>query len=133
MIIGVKSQHSIPEGNEETKLQNPFEIKPAMVFAIFFVALSIISILAQKTFGNSGLLILSAIIGVTDIDPFILSLVHHTSSIERVFVSAIIIAAMSNTIFKGIYFAFISKQLQKTTMIRYGIWAVLHLPLIIMN
>jgi len=133
MIIGIKSQHSIEKGNDETKLQNPFEIKPAMVFAIFFVALSVISVLAQQTFGNSGLLVLSAIVGVTDIDPFILSLVHHTSSVERVFVSAIIIAAMSNTIFKGIYFAVVSKQLQKTTMIRYSIWALLHLPLIIIN
>ena len=133
MVIGIKHNHVSDDDTPVTTLQNPFEIKPAMLFAVFFVGLSVITLLSQKAFGNIGLLVLSAITGVTDIDPFILSLVHQTFSVERVFVSAIIIAAMSNTIVKGIYFAVISKQLQRPTLIRYGIWAALHIPLIIIG
>lgn len=130
MVIGIKYQHTSSDDDTVTTLQNPFEIRPAMLFAIFFIGLSVITLLSQKAFGNLGLLVLSAITGVTDIDPFILSLVQQTVSVERVFVSAIIIAAMSNTLVKGIYFAAISKQLQKATLLRYSVWAVLHIPLV---
>jgi uncharacterized membrane protein (DUF4010 family) len=98
MLIGIKSTHATANGTDETTLQNPFEIRPAMMFGIIFVSLSVITILAQRAFGSAGLLALSAITGVTDIDPFILSLVHQTASPEHLAVSAIIIAAMSNTI-----------------------------------
>ncbi len=133
MVIGIKYKKISEDDTPVTTLQNPFEIRPAMMFAVFFVGLSVITILSQKAFGSVGLLVLSAITGVADIDPFILSLVHQTVSVERVFVSAIIIAAMSNTIMKGIYFAAISKQLQKATLLRYGVWAALHIPLVLIG
>jgi len=53
--------------------------------------------LGKKLFRKYRLLVLSAIVGVTDIDPFILSLINGASHIEPVIVSAIIIAMMSNT------------------------------------
>jgi uncharacterized membrane protein (DUF4010 family) len=130
MVLGIKSKHHQENDTSVTTLQNPFEIRPAMVFAIVFVGLSVITLLVKQMLGGTGLLALSAITGVTDIDPFILSLVQQAGSVERVFVSAILLAAMSNTIVKGVYFAFISKQLQKETAIRFGIWAVLHIPLV---
>ena len=133
MVIGIKYKKISEDDTPVTTLQNPFEIRPAMMFAVFFVGLSVITVLSQKAFGSVGLLVLSAITGVADIDPFILSLVHQTVSVERVFVSAIIIAAMSNTIMKGIYFAAISKQLQKATLLRYGVWAALYIPLVLIG
>jgi uncharacterized membrane protein (DUF4010 family) len=131
MVIGIPSRKSDNGGNEETALQNPFEIRPAMVFGLFFVGLAAITVLAQQAFGKTGLLVLSFITGVSDIDPFILSLVNQAASVEVVFVSAIIIAAMSNTLVKGIYFALISKQMQKITFMRFGVWALLHIPFIL--
>jgi uncharacterized membrane protein (DUF4010 family) len=130
LVFGIKSKHAHADESQVTTIQNPFEIRPAMMFGLFFVGLSVITILTNKLFGSAGLIALSAITGVTDIDPFILSLVQQSVSVENIFVSSIIMAAMSNTIMKGIYFTVISKQLRRETVIRYGIWATLHIPLI---
>lgn len=130
MVFGIKSRHAHAEASQVTSIQNPFEIRPAMMFGLFFVGLSAITTLTNKFFGSTGLIALSSVTGVTDIDPFILSLVQQATSVEQIFVSAIIMAAMSNTIMKGIYFVAISKQMRRETLIRYGIWALLHLPLI---
>jgi len=70
---------------------------------------------------------------VTDIDPFILSLVDKTPNLESLVISAILVSMMSNTIIKGIYFAFLAKQERAATLWRYGLWAALHLPLIFMT
>ncbi len=46
-------------------------------------------------------------------------------------VSVILISTMSNTVFKGIYFGTLAKTARKETLIRYMIWALLHIPLIL--
>jgi uncharacterized membrane protein (DUF4010 family) len=131
-VTGVRSgRGSGDETLNVPTLQNPFELRPAMMFGIFFVSLSIISMLASDIFGKTGLLVLSAITGVTDIDPFILSLVQRSSGVDHVQLSAIIVAAMSNTLMKGIYFGALAKQMRKEALLRYGAWALLHIPFII--
>ena len=132
IIISFMAKSKAPQSSENSvsTLQNPFEIKPAVIFAALFVLLSIITILVRNFLGNVGLLFLSALVGITDIDPFILSLVSKLQPIETIVVSAIIIAMMSNNIIKAIYFAFQAKQEQKKTFILYGIWTLLHIPLI---
>ncbi|MHB9013055.1 MAG: MgtC/SapB family protein [Ignavibacteriaceae bacterium] len=131
LSFGLKSKKSQPGAHSVSTLQNPFEIKPAIFFAALFVILSVVTILVKNYFGNGGLLTLSAVVGVTDIDPFILSLIQGAKPLEPIIISAIIMAMMSNTIIKAIYFAVQAKDIRKETYIRYGIWAVLHLPFII--
>jgi uncharacterized membrane protein (DUF4010 family) len=128
----IKPAAQKPGQHQVSTLQNPFEIKPAIIFAILFVLLSVITILVKKFLGNAGLIILSAVVGVTDIDPFILSLVRQSQPIEHIIVSAIIVAMMSNTIIKAIYFAVQAKHEQKRTYLLYGIWALLHIPIILL-
>ncbi len=130
IILSFMVKSKTPHSNQSSvsNLQNPFEIKPAFIFAILFVFLSVITIWVKNFLGNIGLLVLSAIVGITDIDPFILSLVSKFQPIQSIIVSAIIIAMMSNTIIKAIYFAFQAKQEQKKTYILYGIWTLLHIP-----
>jgi uncharacterized membrane protein (DUF4010 family) len=111
-------------------IQNPFEIKPAIIFAALFVILTIATIWVKNFLGNAGLLVLSVVVGVADIDPFILSLVNSVQNIEPVIVSAIILAMMSNTVIKAVYFTVLAKQEKKTAYLRYGIWVLLHIPLI---
>ncbi len=118
----------IPE-SETPELHNPFEIRPAVVFAILFVGLSILTSLIAKSFGNVGTLILSVIVGIGDIDPYILSIIQGIDVDAGVVVSAIILAMMSNTIIKGIYFGVLASSVRKATMLRFGAWALLHLPL----
>ncbi|HTY09603.1 MAG TPA: MgtC/SapB family protein [Bacteroidota bacterium] len=113
--------------------QNPFEIRPAMAFAALFVILSVVTGLVQKNIGNAGVLGLAGIVGVTDIDPFILSLVHDATAVSTIVVPAVIIAMMSNTIAKGAYFAVLSPSTRKQTALTYGLWALLHVPLIVIG
>lgn len=109
-----------------SSIQNPFEIKPAVIFGFLFVLLSIITIWVKQFFGEGGILGLSAIVGVTDIDPFILSIINKQSLVENIIISAILISMMSNTIVKGIYFGFLAKGLRKEVIIYFGLWVVLH-------
>ncbi len=131
LAFTIKQGEQKPGEHQVSTLQNPFEIKPAVVFAALFVVLSVITIFVKNFFGNIGLLILSAIVGVTDIDPFILSLIRKSGSVHAIIVSAIILAMMSNTIIKAVYFAVQAKQEKKKTYLLYGVWALLHIPVIL--
>ncbi len=122
----------IPKTTEEgvKQLQNPFELRPALVFAILFVLLSVVTKLVKQYIGVQGLLTLSAIVGLSDIDPFILSLVHGAQTDISLVASAIIIAMMSNTIIKGIYFSYFVPSLRLKTLERFGFLALAHIPLL---
>jgi uncharacterized membrane protein (DUF4010 family) len=96
---------------EETGLQatggNPLELGPAALFAALFVAVSLVSNWAKAEFGTSGIYTLAAIVGVTDIDPFVLNLAQGgTSGLSNsATAAAILIAASSNNILKALYAA----------------------------
>jgi uncharacterized membrane protein (DUF4010 family) len=113
-----------------SSIQNPFEIKPAVIFAFLFVLLSIVTIWVKQFFGGSGLLALSGIVGVTDIDPFILSIINKQLLVENIIDSAILISMMSNTIVKGFYFGFLAKGLRKQVILYFTIWVLIHILLI---
>jgi uncharacterized membrane protein (DUF4010 family) len=85
--------------------RNPLEIVPAAVFAGLFVATSLASSFATSEFGTSGIYALAAIIGVSDIDPFVLNLVQGgtTGITNTAIAAAILIAASSNNILKAFY------------------------------
>jgi len=109
---------------------NPFEIKPALIFATLFVILSVGTVFINKIYGNTGLVVLAIFTGVTDIDPFILSLVHQSGDYQTIVISSIIVAMMSNTIMKGAYFGILARKARPATFWRYGLWALLHIPII---
>ncbi len=135
VLLSVRVMWRSPSGNQDSvpTLQNPFEIRPAMGFAALFVILSVVTGVVQKSIGDAGVLGLAGIVGVTDIDPFILSLVHGSDALSKIVVPAIIIAMMSNTIAKGVYFAVLSPTTRKETAITYSVWALLHVPLILIH
>ena len=112
-------------------LQNPFEIRPAVVFAGLFVFLTIATIVVRSHLGDGGILALSAIVGVTDVTPFIMTLAHAPEGASHLVISSIVLAMMSNTIAKAVYFATLSGKNRKETAIRYSIMALVHLPFIL--
>jgi uncharacterized membrane protein (DUF4010 family) len=85
--------------------KNPLEIIPAAVFAALFIATSLASSFATSEFGTSGIYALAAIIGVSDIDPFVLNLVQGgtTGVTNTAIAAAILIAVSSNNILKAFY------------------------------
>ena len=114
-------------------LQNPFEITPALMFGFLFVILSVVTTLVQTNAGSTGVLTLAGIVGVTDITPFILSLLRNPDAVKVVVLRAILIALMSNTVIKGFYFAFLVRSARRETALRFGIWALCHIPFIVFS
>jgi len=62
-------------------------------------------VLVRSGFGNAGVLSLAGVVGVVDVDPFILSLVRTPQGGVTLMRRGILIAMMSNTFVKGVYFA----------------------------
>ena len=87
---------------------NPLELGPAVLFATLFVVVSLLSNWAKAQFGTSGIYALAAIVGVTDIDPFVLNLAQGGTSgmSDSAMAAAILIAASSNNVLKAAYATF---------------------------
>lgn len=115
------------EGEGTSNLQNPFEILPALGFAALFTLFSVATSVVKTFMGASGLVLLALVVGVVDIDPFILSAVRN-SGVEKIVVAAILMAMLSNTVAKGVYFGAQAKPMRRQAILRYTGWALLHLP-----
>jgi uncharacterized membrane protein (DUF4010 family) len=87
--------------------KNPLELGPAFIFATLFIVTSVVSSRATAAFGAAGIYSLAAIVGISDIDPFVLNLAQGgtTSVTMAALTAAILIAASSNNILKAIYAA----------------------------
>jgi uncharacterized membrane protein (DUF4010 family) len=115
-----------------TTLQNPFEVIPALIFAALFIVFTIVTALVRTQFGDAGLITVSALIGLADITPVALSLAN-TPTADSLLVAAILVAMMTNTLAKGVYFSSLVGSVRRTTLIYFSIWAALHLPLIFLG
>jgi uncharacterized membrane protein (DUF4010 family) len=93
------------EVQREYEPKNPLELLTAFMFAGLFLAMLIITQLAVTYLGKGGVDTLAAIMGVSDVDPFIMGLTQAAGTLTPVNVAAgaILIAAASNNIVKGIY------------------------------
>ncbi|HYC14657.1 MAG TPA: DUF4010 domain-containing protein [Stellaceae bacterium] len=85
--------------------RNPLEIGAAALFAVLYVVFSLISTWVAAEYGRAGIYVLAAIVGVTDIDPFVLNLAQgSTAGITIAGVAgAILIATASNNLLKAAY------------------------------
>jgi uncharacterized membrane protein (DUF4010 family) len=85
--------------------KNPLELTTAFLFALLFLVMLVATQLAVTYLGKGGVDTLAAIMGVTDVDPFIMGLTQAAGTLTPVKVAAgaIMIAAASNNIVKGIY------------------------------
>jgi len=86
---------------------NPLELGAAAIFALLFVAVSLATVLVKSQLGISGIYALAAIVGISDIDPFVLNLAQGgiTGVENAALAAAILIAASSNNILKAAYAA----------------------------
>ena len=85
--------------------RNPLELRAAFLFALVFVVVLVVTDLAHEYLGRAGLYSLAAIMGVTDVDPFILGIAQGgpVAMPIRIAATAIVIAAASNNVIKAIY------------------------------
>lgn len=83
---------------------NPLEFKTALIFAGLFILFGMITVEVNKIYGTTGIHILSFLVGVTDIDPFILNIFQSKWNIENtILVTAVLNAITSNNLLKMIY------------------------------
>jgi uncharacterized membrane protein (DUF4010 family) len=84
---------------------NPLELIAAFLFALFFLGMLVATQLAVTYLGRAGVNILAAIMGVTDVDPFIMGMTQAAGKLTPlpVAATAVLIAAASNNLIKGIY------------------------------
>lgn len=89
----------------EYEPHNPLEMGAAFVFALFFVAMLVATQLTVTYLGDTGVNLLAAIMGVTDVDPFIMGMTQAAGTLTPIKVAsgAVLIAAASNNLVKGIY------------------------------
>jgi uncharacterized membrane protein (DUF4010 family) len=95
----------------EAPPRHPLEFSTALLFAFLFVLFAGLTHFAVQHFGANGLHILSFMVGFTDIDPFILSLLDgkfHVS--EAALEAAILIASGSNNLLKAGYAVTLSRN-----------------------
>ncbi len=85
--------------------QNPLELVAVAIFAALFVLTSLLSTWVTTEFGMAGVYSLAAVIGITDIDPFVLNLAQGgiLGISNNAIAAAILIAASSNNLLKAVY------------------------------
>ncbi|HLK49728.1 MAG TPA: MgtC/SapB family protein [Bryobacteraceae bacterium] len=89
----------------EFEPKNPLEMRAALFFAGLFLAMLVATQLVVMYLGKAGVYSLGAIMGVSDVDPFIMGMTQAGGSTTPLTVaaSAILIAAASNNVMKGVY------------------------------
>lgn len=102
-----KSTETVRSNSIEEK--NPLEFKIAILFTVLFVVFTFITHFTIQFMGANGLQLLSVIVGVTDIDPFLLNLFqgHYQVSLAMIGV-ATFQAIISNNILKACYTLWLS-------------------------
>ena len=110
----------------ETKHTNPLEFKTAAIFGVLFIVFAVVTDLVLKKYGSTGVAILAYMVGITDIDPFLMNLLQHKSGIEMTtIVLAIVNATNSNNLLKMIYaISLASKNIRKSLIVNFLILIV---------
>jgi uncharacterized membrane protein (DUF4010 family) len=114
------------DGGAVTHPRNPLEIGAALVFAVLFIAVSIVTGWIVRHFGTIGAYGLAAVVGVTDIDPFVLSIAHGgVAGLDlSASAAAILIASSSNDLLKaGYVFAFAGRRAAWRPLLGLGVLA----------
>lgn len=109
---------------------NPLEFKTALIFGLLFAFFAVLTNYVVANYGNMGVSILSFIVGVTDIDPYILNLFQSTDKqlIVQTIVHATVIATASNNLIKMIYAIILGeKSIYKNMVIGFGTLTVISL------
>lgn len=114
------------EGGQEPRIHNPLQLRTAFGFAIVFMGVLVLTRLAVAHLGKGGVFGLAALMGATDVDPFIMGLTQAAGSATPLAVAAqaIVIATAFNNLAKGIYaFALADRATGKRAALGLGLLA----------
>lgn len=118
-LVRIKNKPAAEITSEVNNTHNPLEFKTAFIFGVLFTVFTVLTNLVVTNYGYIGVNILSFIVGVTDIDPYILNLFQRggESIYLNTIVNATIIATASNNLIKMVYTLIWGKSLQKRNII----------------
>lgn len=107
LVISLRKKGKvIPDSLQPTHPQgNPLELTAAFSFGSLFLVITILTKYMITYFGSKGVYSLAAIMGITDVDPFILSLTQSAGKSVSLTIASIsiLIATASNNAVKGFY------------------------------
>ena len=108
---------------EAKKIKNPLEFSTAMLFAFLFVLFSVITKYVLISYGTQGLDFLALVVGVTDIDPFLVSLYSGKYQVALpAIANATLIAISSNNLVKlGYVLVLGNKVIRLSAILGFGI------------
>ncbi len=97
-------------GHQPIAVKNPLQLGMALKFGILLAAVLFLSEAMKAWFGNYGIYALSVVSGLMDVDAIVLSLSKSAKQdlASEVAVMGIILACITNTLVKGMIFAFIA-------------------------
>jgi len=126
VYFSILKKASINTNNEtlsKNAHQNPLEFKTAVLFGFLFVLFAIITGYVVGHYGAYGTKMLALVVGVTDINPFIINLFQGKWNLETIVITlAVLNATTSNILFQMIYALFLSeKSLRKEIAISFSI------------
>jgi len=107
----------LPDGREgaverQFEPNNPLELRAAFFFSALFLAMLVATHLVVTYLGRAGVYSLALLMGCTDVDPFIMGMTQSAGSTTPLdaAAAAILIAAASNNLVKGIYAFFLADR-----------------------
>lgn len=114
------------------KDKNPLEFKVALLFMVLFVAFSFLTYYAVEYCGNLGLNLLSIVVGVTDIDPFLISVFQGKFNVDIELLSRVSFQAIiSNNVLKLCYsLIFSGKHIRIPVLMGFSIIIVINILLL---
>jgi uncharacterized membrane protein (DUF4010 family) len=102
----------------DQKDKNPLEFKVAIIFTVLYVGFTFLTYFALNNYGARGLNILSYIVGVSDIDPFLLNLFQGKFNLSADLIAAVTLQAIiSNNVLKMIYGVILSGKAMRFPLI----------------
>ena len=69
-----------PDTDLQIPAINPLQIAVAITFGAIFVATSVVTAFIHTMFGQTGVLVLAGLVGITDIDPFVINIAKEARS-----------------------------------------------------
>jgi len=113
---------------------NPLEFRIAIIFTLLFIAMNFITYFTVKRFGANGLQALAYIVGVTDIDPFLINLFQGKFGVTvGITAAATMQAILSNNILKLLYgLVLAGRKVRPLLMAGFGVILLASIVIIIL-
>ncbi|MBV8638737.1 MAG: DUF4010 domain-containing protein [Candidatus Eremiobacteraeota bacterium] len=106
-----------PSASKRDLPSNPLAIGTAVLFAVLMIFFSQLSTWAAAHLGTAGLLELAALVGFTDVDPFVLGIAQSHALAVSAAAAAVLVASSSNDVLKGAWAVAISRRRESAIVV----------------